>query len=261
MAKIIAVANQKGGTGKTTTALNLGAALAEQGKRVLLVDFDPQGALTLAHGIDPDGLETTIYDALINPSMTLASVLITTEGGPDLAPTNLDLSGAEVELLSEIGREMYLADKLRAVQDLYDVIIIDCPPTLGLLTINALAAADEVLIPVQTEYFALKAIRQLMGIIRKVQAKANPKLRIGGVLPTMYQTGTRHSQEVVAELEEAFKGQVYSVAIKKTVKFPDSVIVTQEDFLEPPQSRSMLRFEPRSEHAEAYRTLAREVLP
>ena len=261
MTKIIAVANQKGGTGKTTTTLNLGAALAEQGKRVLLVDFDPQGALTLAHGIDPDHLDKTVYEALIDPNLPMAKVIIKTEGGTDLAPTNLDLSGAEVELLSEIGREMYLSEKLRPVQEQYDVVIIDCPPTLGLLTINALAAADEVLIPVQTEYFALKAIRQLMGIIRKVQAKANPKLRIGGVLPTMYQTGTRHSQEVVAELEEAFQGQVYTVAIKKTVKFPDSVIVTQDDFIEPPQARSILRFEPRSEHADAYRKLAREVLP
>jgi len=260
MGEIITIANQKGGTAKTTTALNLGAALAEAGKKVLLIDFDPQAALTLAHGIDPLGLEHTIYDVLLGPDLRLSEVVVSTQNGPDLAPSNIDLAGAEVELLGQIGRETFLREKLSALAAEYDFILIDCPPSLGLLTINGLAAADEVLIPVQTQYFAFKALQQLLNIISKVKAKSNRKLKIGGFLPTMYQTRTRHSQEVVDELKAAFGNQVYDIIIKRTVKFPDSVVVTQEDFEEPPEARSILRFDPKSVHAEAYRQLAREVI-
>jgi chromosome partitioning protein len=161
MCKIIAVANQKGGTAKTTTTLNLGAALAEASKRVLLIDFDPQAALTLAHGINPLGLKQTIYDGLLDNALPLTQIIVATQDGPDLVPANLNLAGAEVELLSEIGRELFLKEKLEPVQAAYDFVLIDCPPSLGLLTINALAASDEVLIPVQTQYFAFKAIQYL----------------------------------------------------------------------------------------------------
>ena len=260
MAKVLAVANQKGGTGKTTTTLNLGAALCEQGKRVLLIDFDPQGALTLAHGLDPLALDRTVYEALVDESVSVPDIIMSTEEGPDIAPANLNLSGAEVELLGEIGREAYLRDALEPVRDAYDVVLIDCPPSLGLLTINALTAADEVLIPVQLQFFALRALSQLLLLARKVTEKANPALRIGGFLPTMYQTGTRHSQEVLAELQEQYPDMVYGIVIKKTVQFPDSVIVSVEDFNNPPQPHSILQFAPRSEHADAYRALSEEVV-
>ena len=183
LGKTISIANQKGGTGKTTTTLNLGAALGEAGKEVLLIDFDPQAALTLAHGINPLGLKQTIYDLLLDPSLQPSEMVTCPENEPDLIPANIDLAGAEVELLGEIGRETFLREKLRPLATSYDFILIDCPPSLGLLTINALAAADEVLIPVQTQYFAFKALQQLLQIIKKVRAKSNPKLRIGGFLP------------------------------------------------------------------------------
>jgi chromosome partitioning protein len=259
MCKIIAVANQKGGTAKTTTTLNLGAALAEAGKRVLLIDFDPQAALTLAHGINPLRLKQTIYDGLLDSALPLTQIIVATQGGPDLVPANLNLAGAEVELLSEIGRELFLKEKLEPVQASYDFVLIDCPPSLGLLTINALAASDEVLIPVQTQYFAFKAIEQLLDIIKKLRARANPKLKIAGFLPTMYEK-TKHCQEILAELKATFSQQVFSTAIKKTVKFPDSVVVTAEDFEKPPQARTILRFDPKSEYAKSYRQLAKEMM-
>jgi chromosome partitioning protein len=260
MGKTIAVCNQKGGTAKTTTIGCLGAALAEAKKKVLLVDFDPQAALTLTCGIDPLSIKQTIYDALLSQELKLASVIIHTEDGPDIAPASLNLAGAEVELLNEIGRETFLKEKLAEVKNGYDFILIDCAPSLGLLTINALVAADEVLIPVQTQYFALRAIQQLLDIIKKVRSRANTGLKIGGFLATMYESNTKHSQEVVEELKSTFGKQVYDVVIKKTVKFPDSVIVSQEDFAKPPQLRSILRFDPKSEAAKAYRKLARKVM-
>ena len=260
MGKVIAITNQKGGTGKTTTTLNLGAALVEAGKKVLLIDFDPQAALTLAHGLDTFGLDQTIYDTLIHPDLNLSQVVLPTKNGPDLVPANIDLAGAEVELLNEIGRELFLKEKLETVIGNYDFILIDCPPSLGLLTINALAAADSVVIPVETQYFALKALQQLLNIINKVKAKSNRNLEIAGFLPTMYQARTKHSQEVLDELKAVFGKQVYDIVIKRTIKFPDSVVVSPQEFGEPPETRSILRFEPQSEHAEAYRQLARKVM-
>ncbi len=260
MGKVIAIANQKGGVGKTTTTLNVGAALEEAGKRTLLVDFDPQAALTSAFGLVPMQLKRTIYHVLIDDDLDIRSTLLTTEHGPDLVPANIHLSGAEVELLHKIGREAFLKDKLAAVRQSYDVILIDCPPSLGLLTINALTAADEVLIPVQTEIFALQAIEQLLTIIKQIKSKANPHLQIGGILATMYQSRTRHSQEVLEELRAAFPNQVYTPVIKRTTKFPDSVIVIEDDFAGPPEARSILTFDPRSEYAEAYRQLAQEIV-
>ena len=264
MSRIIAVANQKGGTAKTTTTLNLGDALVKSGKKALLVDFDPQAALTLSHGLNPLNLEQTIYDALLNPELVMSQIIVSTLDGPDLAPANLNLAGAEVELLSEIGREMFLKEKLSTVAQGYDFILIDCPPSLGILTINALTAADEVLIPVQTQYFAFKALQQLLAIIEKIKSRAksraNPGLKISGFLPTMYQSKTKHSREVVEELKTAFGNQVYDIVIKRTVKFADSVVVTQEDFEKSPEPRSILRFDPASEHSQAYKKLAKEII-
>lgn len=260
MTKIIAIANQKGGVAKTTTALNLGAALSEVGKKVLLIDFDPQGALTLSHGIDPLNLAHTIYEALMNPDLPISEVIVSTPGGPDLIPSNLDLSGAEAELLSEIGREFFLKEKLDSVATNYDFILIDCPPSLGLLTINALAAADEVLIPVETEFLAIRALPLLFRIIRTVKTRTNPGLEVAGLLPTKYQTGTIHAREALQELQSAFGDQVYDIVVKRTVRFPDSVVVTQQDFAATPGPRSILQYDPRSEHAEAYRQLAKEVV-
>lgn len=258
MTKIIAVANQKGGVGKTTTTMNIGAAAAELGKRVLLVDFDPQGALTLSFGINPPTLKSGIYNALIGQA-EVSEVIIKTETGPHLAPANLDLAGAEVELLSEIGRELFLKEALTSVSADYDLVVIDCPPTLGLLTINALAAASAVLIPVEVEFFALHALQQLLNIVKRVKAKANPELSIAGFVPTMYQERTRHSHEVLSELQRQFGEQVFEV-VRKTVKFPDSVIVNEEDFSQPAHARSILSYEPKSEYAEVYRKLAKVVL-
>ncbi len=256
MAHIIAVANQKGGTGKTTTTLNLGASLVEAGRKVLLIDFDPQAALTLAHGLDAYKLNQTIYDVLVYPETTVSQVLFSTKDGPDLVPANIDLAGAEVDLLNEIGRELFLKEKLEKVRDNYNFILIDCPPSLGLLTINAFTASDEIIIPVETQYFALKALQQLLNIVKKVKAKSNRSLEIAGFLPTMYQSRTRHCQEVLDEMRDAFGEKVYDVIIKRTVKFPDSVVVTPPEFENPPEPRSILRFDPQSEHAEAYRKLA-----
>ena len=259
MSTVLAIANQKGGVGKTTTTLNLGAALVEQGKKVLLIDFDPQAALTVAYGILPNELTQTIYEVLVEQTMDLREVIISPHTGPDLAPANLNLAGAEVELLNEIGRELFLKEKLRTVRSQYDFILIDCPPSLGLLTINALSAADKVLIPIQTEYFALKALEHLLNIVRKIKAKANPGLAIAGILPTMYQARARHSEEVAEELRRSFGEWVLDAVIKKTVRFPDSVVVAEEELGEPPEPRSIFRFDPRSEYADAYRKLAKEI--
>ncbi len=227
-----------------------------------------RNGITLCHPVDGvpkcevifrQALKQTVYDTLIEGDLPLAQIIVSISHGPDLVPANLNLAGAEVELLSEIGREMFLKEKLAPVKAKYDFVLIDCPPSLGLLTINALTAAEEVLIPVQTQYFAFKAIEQLLDIIKKLKARANPSLKIAGFLPTMHEK-TKHCQEILEELKAAFGKQVYSMAIKKTVKFPDSVVVTQEDFEKPPEARSILRFDPTSEYAKAYRQLAKEIM-
>lgn len=259
MCRIIAIVNPKGGTAKTTTTLNLGCALSEIRQKVLLIDFDPQAALTLTYGIDPVRLKQTIYEALLTPKLRLFQIIVSPQNGPDLIPANINLAGAEIELLSENSREIFLKEKLSEVKPSYDFILIDCPPSLGFLTLNALTAANEILIPVQTHYLAFKAVEQLLTIVKKIKVRANPKLKITGFLPTMYHSQTRHSQEVVEELKAAFGKKVYDILIKNTVKFPDSLVVTKEEFEKPPQPRSILRFDPKSEHAKAYRKLAKEM--
>ena len=250
MAKVIALANQKGGVGKTTTTLNLGAALVERGKRVLLIDLDPQGTLALGFGINPYQLPLTLYDVLLDPARQLGEVLQQPRPSLAVAPSNIDLAGAEVELLNEIGRERVLKEKLAHVQDGYDYILLDCPPSLGLLTVNGLTAADRVIIPVQCQYFAIRGMQLLFRTIEKVKARSNPSLRILGILPTMYDARTAHAREVLEELRRLYGEFLFSTYIKTRVSLADA----------PVSGKSILEFDPQSEVASAYRSLAQEVI-
>src|SRR5207248_10027922 len=203
-ARVCAVCNQKGGVGKTTTTINLGAALADFGRRVLLVDFDPQGARSVGLGIQPHELEASVYNLLMERGVTAHDVLLKTNvNGMDLLPSNIDLSGAEVQLVHEVGREFVLGGVLEPVLPEYDVVLIDCQPSLGLLTVNALACADGVLVPLECEYFALRGVALLKTTIDKVTERLNPKLKIDGVLGTMYDGRTLHGREVMERLVQA----------------------------------------------------------
>jgi chromosome partitioning protein len=250
-ARIAAVCNQKGGVGKTTTTINLGAALAELGRRVLLVDFDPQGALSVGLGIQPHELDATVYNLLMERGMTAHDVIIKTRvDGMDLLPSNIDLSGAEVQLVHEVGREFVLGRALQPVIPDYDVILIDCQPSLGLLTVNALACADGVLVPLECEYFALRGVALLMETIDKVRSRISPKLSIDGLLATMYDSRTLHTREVLAGVVEGFGDRVYHTVISRTVRFPDATVAGEP----------ITRFDPACGGAHAYRELAKEVL-
>lgn len=249
MALVYAVAQQKGGVGKTTTAINLGAALAERGKRVLLVDLDPQGALSAGLGVDPLQLSATVYDVLRSPKMGLEQVVLETVSGCSLAPANIDLAASELELVSEPGRETILKEKLAPLLSSFDAVLLDCPPSLGLLTLNALAASSRVIIPVQTQYFALRGMDLLGQTIDKVRARINPALGIGGILPTLFDGRTLHAREVVDELRQSYGDQVFATLIPLTIKLPDSVMA----------GRSILQFASQSTAARAYRQLAQEV--
>ena len=244
-ARIIAMANQKGGVGKTTTTINLGAALAEYGRRVLLVDFDPQGAASAGLGINAHELDRTIYNLLMEPLIER-----TTVENLDVVPANIDLSAAEVQLVNEVAREQALARVLRPVQDDYDVILIDCQPSLGLLTVNALAAAHGVLIPLEAEFFALRGVALLVETIEKVQERINPRLRIDGILATMVDLRTLHSREVIERVQQAFGEKVFDTMISRTVKFPDASVA----------SEPITSYAPSHPGAEAYRRLARELV-
>ncbi|HLQ60426.1 MAG TPA: AAA family ATPase [Candidatus Acidoferrales bacterium] len=252
MARTIAVAMQKGGVGKTTTAVNLGAALAEKGQRVLLVDLDAQGHLTLSMGIkNAENLEKTVYDLFVNPEVTVTDVVQESSGlGVHFLPANVELAGAANQLINEIGREGILKDKLRPVQRRYDYIVIDCPPSLDLIVINALVASDEVLVPLQCEYLALKGMEELMHTIERVKRKLNPKLRLGGVLPTIYKARTLHSQEVLQEVRRHYGEKVYEVPVKDSIRFAESPIA----------GLSILQYATNSEGAHAYRMLAQRVM-
>ncbi len=250
-AKVLAICNQKGGVGKTTSAINLGAALTEFGRRVLLVDFDPQGALSVGLGIPPHALDQTIYNVLIEHGPNLDDVVIrTTVEDMDLLPSNIDLSAAEVQLVAEVGREHALLRTLRPVIDKYDYILVDCQPSLGLLTVNALAAADGVLIPLECEYFSMRGAALLMDTIQKVQERLNPRLEITGILATMFDPRTLHSREVMARVVERFGDIVFDTVINRTVRFPETTVAGEP----------ITRWAPRSAGAKAYRALAREVI-
>ncbi len=250
-ARIVAVCNQKGGVGKTTTTINLGAALAEQGRRVLLVDFDPQGALSVGLGIQPHDIEATVYNLLMERGTTAHDVLIKTAvQGMDLMPSNIDLSGAEVQLVHEVGREYVLGGALEEVAPEYDVIMIDCQPSLGLLTINALACAAGVLIPLECEYFAMRGVALLMETIDKVSRRLNPSLEVDGVLATMFDSRTLHTREVLTNIVSGFGDKVFHTVINRTVRFPDATVAGEP----------ITRFDSGSMGASSYRELAKEVL-
>ena len=250
-ARVISMVNQKGGVGKTTSTVSLGAALAGYGRRVLLVDFDPQGALSVALGYNPNEMELTVYNLLTDPNCHLGDVLVQTDvAGMDLLPSNIDLSAAEIQLVSEVGREYALQRALEPVVADYDIVLIDCQPSLGLLTVNALTASSDVIIPMETEYFALRGVALLQDTINKVMGRLNPDLRILGVLATMYDPRTLHSREVLETVTKAFGDQVFSTVIHRTVKFPDAAVAGEP----------ITSFASSSSGAEAYRRLAREVL-
>src|SRR5690606_29661309 len=218
-ARIISMVNQKGGVGKTTSVINLGAALAELGRRVLLVDLDPQGALSAGTGVNPYDLDVTVYNLLMERGHDVRTVIQETETeNLDVLPANIDLSAAEVTLVNEVAREMALARVLRPVADEYDVIIIDCQPSLGLLTVNALAASHGVIIPLEAEYFALRGVALLVETIEKVQDRINPRLELDGILITMFDPRTLHAREVCQRVVEAFPDKVFHTTINRTVK-------------------------------------------
>lgn len=250
-AVIIAMCNQKGGVGKTTTTINLGAALAETGRKVLLVDFDPQGSLSVGLGVNPHTLELSIYNLLLNRGADIGQVVLpTVVEGLDLLPSNIDLSAAEVQLVSEVAREQTLGRVLAKVKDQYDLILIDCAPSLGLLTVNALTCADWVLMPLELEFFALRGIALLTDTIQKVQERLNPNLKRLGILGTMYDARTLHSREVLDRVVSAFGETVFHTVIRRTIKFPETNVAGEP----------ITTYATTSPGAAAYRMLAREVL-
>ena len=250
-ARIIAMANQKGGVGKTTTTINLGAALAEYGRKVLLVDFDPQGALSVGLGVNPHNLDLSIYNLLMQEEVTIEDVLIKTNvAGLHLVPANIDLSAAEIQLVTEVARELALARLLRPVYKDYDFILIDCQPSLGLLAINALTCAHGVLVPLECEFFSLRGVALLLDTIDKVRERLNFDLELDGILATMYDSRTTHHRQVLQRVVEAFGDKVYQTVITKTVKFPESTVA----------GAPITSLDPGSTGAKAYRQLAREVI-
>ena len=250
-ARIISMCNQKGGVGKTTTTINLGAALAEYGRKVLLVDFDPQGSLSVGLGLNPNDLELSVYNLLLQRDVTIDEVIVPTGvPGMDLLPSNIDLSAAEVQLVHEVAREQTLRRVLAPAISEYDVILIDCQPSLGLLTVNALTASDGVIVPLECEYFALRGVALLKNTIDKVTERLNPRLRIDGVLGTMYDGRTLHGREVMERLVQAWGDTVFHTVIRRTVKFSDSTVAGEP----------ITTYAAASAGADAYRQLAKEVL-
>jgi chromosome partitioning protein len=250
LARTIAVAMQKGGVGKTTTAVNLGAALAEIGQRVLLIDLDAQGHLTL-YMKPPAELEKTVYHLLVDPDTTVTDVVQeAAQMGVHYIPADVELAGAENQLINEIGRESILRDKLEAAQKRYDFIIIDCPPSLDLIVINALVAADEVLVPLQAEFLALKGMQELLITMERVKRRLNPRLELIGILPTLYKSRALHSQEVLAAVKEKYGDKVYDFGVTDSIRFAET----------PLAGMSILQYAKESDGAKAYRALAVKVM-
>jgi len=250
-ARVVAVCNQKGGVGKTTTTINLGAALAEFGRRVLLVDFDPQGALSVGLGIQPHELDYTVYNLLMERGTSASEVVVKTSvAGMELLPSNIDLSGAEVQLVHEVGREFVLGGVLEPLVPDYDVVLIDCQPSLGLLTVNALACSDGIIVPLECEYFAMRGVALLTDTIDKVSRRINPRLAMDGLLATMFDSRTLHSREVLHRVVDRFGDEVFHTVISRTVRFPDATVAGEP----------ITNFDPASAGASSYRELAKEVL-
>src|SRR2546423_4401401 len=247
MARVIAFANQKGGVAKTTSTLNLGVALAEQGLRVLLVDLDPQGNLTMSQGWNPDEIDRSMFDVLVH-RLPITEIVRSNE--LDVAVSSIDLAGAELALASMIGRERALEKALMPVRETYDWILVDTPPSLGLLTINALVAADGVIVPVQCEYLSLRGLVQLENTVSMIRENLNPTVEIEGILPTMFDRRLLHSREAVEILQENFGDLVFDTKIRKTIRYAEA----------PVKGSSVLKYDPTGNAAEAYRDLAKEVL-
>jgi chromosome partitioning protein len=247
VARVLALANQKGGVAKTTSTLNLGVALKEMGYTVLLVDMDPQSNLTMSQGLNPDDLHQSMYNVLTQ-GLSIESVIFERE--VDLAVASIDLAGAELALASMIGRERALSKALIQIKDRYDFILIDTPPSLGLLTVNALTASDAIIVPVQCEYLSLRGLAQLQKTLELVRENLNPNVHMAGILPTLYDSRTTHGTEAVELLRESFGDLVFQTVVRKTIKFAEA----------PVKGSSVLKYAPHSEAAEAYRALAREVL-
>jgi chromosome partitioning protein len=246
-AKVIAFANQKGGVAKTTTALNLAVAFKESGHRVLAVDMDPQGNLTMSQGVDPDKVEKSMFDVLVH-RFPISEVIVERE--IDVAVASIDLAGAEIAMSTQIGRERSLQKGLDEVKDDYDFVCIDTPPSLGLLTVNALTAADKVIVPVQCEYLSMRGLVQLQNTLQMIRENLNPGVEIEGILPTMLDSRTVHAKEAVEILEENFGELVFKSRIRKAIKFAEA----------PVRGTSVLKYDPKSKAASAYRDLAEEVL-
>ncbi|MGF7049292.1 chromosome partitioning protein [Paenibacillus sp. DS2015] len=250
MSKIIAIANQKGGVGKTTTSVNLGAGMASLGKKVLLVDIDPQGNTTSGVGINKADVENCIYDVIINEVHPKDAISHTQVEGLHIIPATIQLAGAEIELVPTISRELRLKKALSQVKSMYDYIIIDCPPSLGILTINSLTAADSVIIPIQCEYYALEGLSQLLNSVRLVQKHLNTSLQIEGVLLTMFDARTNLGIQVIEEVKKYFQDKVYRTVIPRNVRLSEA----------PSHGQSIITYDPRSKGAEVYLELAKEVI-
>lgn len=250
MRRVIALANQKGGVGKTTTSINLGACLAKLGQKVLLIDADAQGNATSGLGIRKADIKADVYDVLVNEVPMTDVIIHTSRKNLDIVPATIQLSGAEIELTSQMAREKRLADAVVPIRDSYDYILIDCPPSLGMLTINAFTACDTILIPVQSEYYALEGLSQLLNTIQLVQKHFNPNLKIEGVLLTMLDARTNLGNEVVEEVKRFFKDKVYQTIIPRNVRLSEA----------PSHGMSIIDYDPSSRGAKEYMALAKEVL-
>ncbi len=250
MGKIISIANQKGGVGKTTTSVNLSSAIAHLGKKVLLVDIDPQGNSSSGLGIDKDQIKYSVYDILINDVDAKQAAIPTVMKGLDIIPANIDLVGAQVELVSKMAREMYLKNALESIKDDYDYIFLDCPPSLGILTLNALTASDKILVPIQCEFYALEGLSQLVNTVKLVRRSLNPVLEVEGVVLTMFDGRTNLSNQVVAEVKSFFKNKVYDTIIPRNVRLSEA----------PSFGLPIIMYDPKCLGSDMYLDLAKELI-